>query len=134
METCPLCGAPAFTRMLDGVPTQFEPMALDLVYYTLSERNTAIRGGAMRLHRCNIEAVRAFQTDQETKAAVFNESIERAMELHCSKCDARPGQECINLVDRSRAKRWPHDERLRAAITLMLSNPTPTQGEPDDPV
>jgi len=124
-----MCGAPAYTRSIDGMPTQLEPMDIDLVYYTLTERGGAVRGGALRLHRCDTERVRRFQTDLSTKAAVFNESIARSLELTCSKCEARPGQECINLVDRSRSKRWPHDERLRAAITLMLAHPTQPKAE-----
>lgn len=122
MDTCPMCGAPAITKRMDGQYVQFERKDINETYYTVTERGQIVRGGALAIHVCDPERVAAYDGEEKDKAHAFNEVLSYALELRCpnGKCGAEPGFPCINLIDRAKSKMWPHDERMRAGYIASV--------------
>ena len=124
METCPICGQPATTRMLDGNPLRFEPYTkLPAEYfpmYSLTENGNVQRGGVLMMHVCDEDIAERFQGEEQTKYNAQLRIMESAMSQPCPKCQASSGEACMNLVSRTRTKRWPHDERVRDGFVALV--------------
>ena len=89
---------------------------IDFPYWTIGDYGYAQKGGALVEHSCKPGVVEQFMSTWLGNVNLHYELNAQAMQRKCSKCGAKPGEACINLMERHRhgkeiPTKSPHPER-----------------------